>query len=433
VRVRARTGRSAERASTGLIAAAGVVLLAITGCRATVSGTNGTWSINGNNISVNGSFPGKNSANDAVQQKFDAAEITGIKTETDAGSIEVVGSPSADNVVHIVATRTVRGNEAPEELKKLLAKISPEAVLNGHTLAITAKIPKELRQNSHMASVDYQIKVPERMLFDLRSDAGKVKVSGLRRGGSAHTDAGDIEADHLAGDVNLTASSGKVVIKSSPDVTALTLKTDDGGITIGGVAGRVTADTANGEISVEACPKLTQLTMHSDNGAINVTGCSGSIELGTENGAVVVTNCTASSMLKITSSNGAVQARGIKASGNSLTVQASSNTGAVTYEGDASSVTAKSDSGAVAAQITPTLKLTEATISTENGEANLTVPDSVNATVKVHSENGRAEVPGGMAATESSGDSTTVQMGSGAGKLDVHSSNGNAVLHVSHP
>ena len=425
--------RNAVRRTTRRHLVAGTILLLTAGCHATVNSSNGSISINGPNVSINGNMPGKNSANDAVQQKFDAANVSTIKTEIELGSVEVIGSPSADNVVHIVATRTVRGNEAPEELKKLLVKITPEAVLNGHTLVISAKIPGELQKNSHSASVDYQIKVPERMLFDLRSDAGKVKVSGLRQGGTAHTDAGDIEADHLAGTVNLTTSAGKVTLSDSPDLKNATVKTDVGEIQISAAGGTLQADTSNGEIHVEHCSKTTQLTVHSDNGAVHVSDCTGSIDAGSNNGEVSATRCTVTNSITLKSDTGSVQGRQIKAVGNSLTVDVETVNGSVSYDGDGSKLTAKSTSGSVDAKLTPALKLASANVSADNGEATLVLPESASATVKVESQNGRAEVPGGMAATESSSNRSTIQMGNGNADVQVQSSNGNAVFQVSHP
>ena len=410
--------------------AIGATLLGISGCASHVGGTSATVNINGNSITINGNEVGKNSATDSVQQKFEAATVTTVKTETDTGTIELTSSPAAANEIHIVARRSVRGSEAPEALKPMLSKIQASASLDGHTLVVKAVVPPELQKNGHSASVDYVIVVPERMLYDLRSSAGNITLKGLRGGGSAHSDVGTVSATNCAGAVTLTTSAGSVDVADSEDISSATLKTDDGAITINRIGGRVTADTSNGEITVDASPKATQLTLHSDNGAVSVSNSAGSIEAETSNGAVTVTRCKVSGTLKLTSDNGAVEARDITAVGGALHSELKSSSGAVAYHGDASELTAESDSGSAQAEISRTLKLLSADVRSANGEASITLPSTASATVTVDSSNGRADVPGGMAATESSSERSTVQMGSGSAKVSVHSDNGNATLHT---
>lgn len=133
--------------------------------------------------------------------------------------------------------------------------------------------------------VDYVVRAP-----------ASTEISGSIRNG-------EIEAEGLRADVNLSTNNGSIVLDDIEGTVQL--ESDNGELQISGVTGEMTLATSNGEIRVfdSIAPGMVQAS--SDNGEIQVSNTSGDLDLETSNGSIDVDN-TDATVVDARSDNGRI-------------------------------------------------------------------------------------------------------------------------------
>lgn len=403
------------------------LVASLCGCTVIKNGGRGgsvTVTING----VDGAI-GSNQASETVQKRFISEHVTTIKAQTESGSITVRPVEDGTDEIHIAATKTVHGSDSTDTLKSLLPSISVQAELIDGTLVLSSKHPVDFGAHHRSVSVDYVVTAPPRLAVDLRSGTGVIKMSGLKGGGTLHTDYGNIEVKDGAGRLDLSSSSGTITLLRAMDAENIVAKSDYGSIDLQQVAGTVQAETSSGSLTVSNAQRAISLKLHSDYGKVTVVDVAGSVQASSSSGAVSLRNARITERLTMHSDYGNVEASGVTCSSPNLKVELTAQSGSVSYSGDASELTLKSDYGAVSGDLTSHLTLMAANLHSSSGSVELTVPASVSAAVVASTSSGTVGIPEGVSnSVDGNGAHKTVTLGGGSAPIKLESEYGNVNL-----
>jgi hypothetical protein len=238
-------------------------------------------------------------------------------TLTADNDITVSVDPSADSVQVRVNARYGFSDEPA------LTSTSGE---NG--LAVTYQCPR----NAFVGVCDAHMTVvlPPRVgLLTLRSDTGRVDVSGVGTGLDARSTDGRLQIHDIVGDVLATSATGRI------DVSAVTgnaeVRSTDGAVTVADVTGSATVKTATGRI--DAARIGGDITATSTDGAVVIDTVHGNIETRTHTGKITVYGTTTPVDLAISSQTGRKTIQGATDRSAHVWVTIESVDGAVSYLG----------------------------------------------------------------------------------------------------
>lgn len=268
------------------------------------------------------------SAEATEEQRFTVSAPARLEVDNDGGNVTVT---AADTDEIVVTLRKTAWGANDQEAKDELAALRVTVTQQGDTVTVRYVRPPQfvVIGSLRSTSVEVGVTVPARTAATVRTNFGKVSVSGLTGDADLHSDFGDITVVDLigglsagtnsgtvsakrirAGDaaIELRSDFGKVIVEDASaktvdldsnsgrleltDVTAsgnVLAKTDFGPITLQGVSGKTyDLKTNSGEISVVGA--AGPLTAHTDFGRIAITEAfsvtldlksnSGSIEFG---------------------------------------------------------------------------------------------------------------------------------------------------------
>ena len=223
-----------------LSAAAGAILASLAGCVTTTTNRNGvTVTVNGVNIS---SSIRANSAADTVQKKFIAKSVSSLQSDGSAGSISVLTDETGQNEVHVQATRTLHGSDSAETLKTLLTDVTVQADLVNGALVLSSKHPADFEKRNVSVTIDYVVTVPQRLALDLKTVSGSITVRGVRGGAKLHSGYGNIDLADVGAVLDVSTSSGSIVIDRGQDASGITAKSSYGNIYIRTFSGDINAE-----------------------------------------------------------------------------------------------------------------------------------------------------------------------------------------------
>jgi hypothetical protein len=196
-------------------------------------------------------------ASERLKKEFDVGANPKFVLDADAANIEVV--PGVEN-------RIVAYVELPKRDRYTLTSSS-----ENNEVRVNVKLKDKLVNwitypFDVVASnqVKIRVEVPESLSLDVKSQAGRVEVRGIRGNILVGTSAGTIRLDSLAGNMTCYASGGSVSARV--------------------VEGSLDARTAAGDVDVY--DSKGSFHLQTDAGTINVTASKGSFKLQSEVGSV---------------------------------------------------------------------------------------------------------------------------------------------------
>lgn len=172
------------------------------------------------------------------------------------GDIQI--EKSNGNNIEIEADITIRSNN--EDYAKEISE-SAINVYEGNDVKITSKIP-ENDSNAALGSINYTIKIPQKMNLEINNKFGKVETKDL---------LGALKVTDKNGNVSVINNSGDLVVDSS-----------FGNIDIQQINGTVNASNKNGSIKINKVQGNTKV----DNsfGSITVNDVTGNLDANNSNG-----------------------------------------------------------------------------------------------------------------------------------------------------
>ncbi|GIF06936.1 DUF4097 family beta strand repeat-containing protein [Actinoplanes siamensis] len=221
--------------------------------------------------------------------KFDTPASIFVNIEFGVGNVRIAASDRTDTVVDVRPT-----NESDESDVRAAADLRVEYA-NGR-LDITG--PKRLLDFSKKSrSADVTIELPTDSRLDLHLVAGEVRTTGrlgeckvkttgnvqLEQTGPLrlHTGAGNITADSVRGDADISTGTGKVQVGDVDG--AVQVRNSNGDTTVDAATGEVRVRNANGDIEIERLGAGADVK--TSNGGIRLGELvHGSVTLGTATG-----------------------------------------------------------------------------------------------------------------------------------------------------
>jgi hypothetical protein len=207
-----------------------------------------------------------------------------LRIESAAGDVKVHGGHDLGS---LKANASFRAYNA-EEARKKAAAYSP--VIEENEQFILVKL-----NEGPDSKVDAEFFVGTNTPIDIRSQSGKIEVTGINApvkiNGSSGEVAlaeikGPIEASISSGSVSVTNAEGTLVnvdtksgsVKLSGVSGAISVRTSSGDVSMTSVSGRtISVEAASGDISADLCEAVTgTINMRTVSGDINVEICDGS-------------------------------------------------------------------------------------------------------------------------------------------------------------
>jgi len=206
------------------------------------------------------------SLEETFKKKIPAENIVSVSVYNQNGSIEV--ESWAENQIEIIAYKKVRASNR-EKAKKLMENLEIEIDKSGDHLRIETIHPSRNKDNdggfiswlfslgeNGGASVDYVIKVPQKMDLNLNSTNGGLEVSDCEGTIDLNTTNGKIVAENIKGSTNCTTTNGsiKAYLDKVHPKEDMTFKSTNGSIKVylpQDINADVEAKTTNGSINCD--------------------------------------------------------------------------------------------------------------------------------------------------------------------------------------
>ena len=240
------------------------------------------------------------SLEETFTKKIPSENISSISVINQNGSIEV--ESWAENQIEIIAYKKVRASSR-EKAEKLMEYLEIKIDQSGDHLQIETIPPRKNKDNdggfiawlfslgdNGGASVDYVIKVPEKMDLDLNSTNGGIRVNDCEGVIDLKTTNGKIVAENIKGSTNCKTTNGsiKVYLDKVYPKEDMTFKSTNGSIKVylpRDINADVEAKTTNGSIDCDLPVKGERSkSKHHYYGEINDGGSL--IYLKTTNGSI---------------------------------------------------------------------------------------------------------------------------------------------------
>ncbi len=206
------------------------------------------------------------SLEETFKKKIPSENITSVSVYNQNGSIEV--ESWAEDQIEIIAYKKVRASNR-EKAEKLMEYLEIEIDKSGGNLRIETIHPRKNKDNeggfiswlfslgdNGGASVDYVIKVPQKMDLDLHSTNGGLNVSNCEGTIDLKTTNGKIVAEDIIGSTNCRTTNGsiKAYLDKVYPKENMTFKSTNGSIKVylpRNINADVEAKTTNGSISCD--------------------------------------------------------------------------------------------------------------------------------------------------------------------------------------
>ena len=240
------------------------------------------------------------SLEETFKKQIPAGNFTSVSVFNENGSIEV--ESWSENQIEIIAYKKVRAG-SQEKAEKLMEYLEVKIDESGDHLVIETIQPRHHKDNDSgfiswlfslgengNASIDYAIKVPQKMDLDLNSTNGGINVSDCEGIIDLKTTNGKIVAENIKGSTNCKTTNGsiKAYLDKVYPKEDMTFKSTNGSIKVYlpvDTNADVEAKTTNGSISCDLPIRGTnRQSKHHFYGEINDGGSL--IYLKTTNGSI---------------------------------------------------------------------------------------------------------------------------------------------------
>jgi DUF4097 and DUF4098 domain-containing protein YvlB len=192
------------------------------------------------------------------------------------GDIILIGEKGRSDI-EIVFTKVVRA-ECEAEAKKIAAEMSVVFKRKDGELIIAAEYPEAESARKSLLSIllhrdprfsmDFEIRVPSNMIMKAKASSGDISVSDADRGIGLSAASGDVMAERIGGDIEISVSSGDIEIDDAAGDVKLNAASGD--ITAEKIKGNVEVQTSNGDVDIEGIGG--DLMIVSSSGDISVKG-----------------------------------------------------------------------------------------------------------------------------------------------------------------
>jgi DUF4097 and DUF4098 domain-containing protein YvlB len=346
--------------------------------------------------------------------------LTALSVRTTSGGITVTGADV--NAFDVTAEIAVNA-PSEEQAEEFAGRVEIVCKPNGDTLEIEARHP-ELSFNGGV-SVNYTIVAPRRTNVKCNSSYGKLSFADLDGTLAGKTSSGSVEARNIKGSIDLESSYGAVTCTDATG-PGVVLKTSSGNVHATNITGSLRASSSYGAVTCKGFSK-GDLVLKSSSGRVEVSDADfGTCEAQSTYGAVSAERATGSA-LKLHSGSGAISATNTRADQMSL----STSYGSVTARNvTTAGLTAESASGSVDCELTPDSAPTlTANVSSSYGSVSLLVPPAFAGQVDLSTDYGSIHTEKPVTTSgEISKKQLTGSIGTGTGRLRLHTSSGSVSL-----
>jgi len=197
--------------------------------------------------------------------EYDAEGVDKLQLRNSYGKVRI--ESYAGDKIRIESSIHIRNNDE-EAARKLAEKLLE---INAHkTLTISTNDAVLNGGSSYQGSLDYVVKVPKTLAYDIRNEGGSTTLAGLAGDVKIHGESGEVKVDGLGGNLQIKNSFGRI-------------RVDD-------VAGIVKIESENGEIVYSNTQTVAHnVNLFSKTGSIQVylpAAQEGTFDVSTENGEI---------------------------------------------------------------------------------------------------------------------------------------------------
>jgi hypothetical protein len=251
-------------------------------------------------FNFNFDFPHRNifySDNTNFQKSLsiDASSKEGFSVNNSLGSVQF--QKSLGSKIEIQAEIKINYNdyEYAKSISDSIIKVD-----EGNVISVTSDRGQFDNNKAAVQSIDYIIKVPEKLNIEVNNKFGKVEASDLggnvrinNTNGSVNVKsiAGTLDIDNKFGEVNTSDISGKAKITNANGrITAIRFSNDliidckFGDVSAGNVKGNLKLSDSNGRIKIDTVDG--SVTVDNRFGDIELKNISGTVDAKNENGAI---------------------------------------------------------------------------------------------------------------------------------------------------
>jgi len=328
--------------------------------------------------SVNGSFA----------RSFSVTGPVRLELSNAAGEVEITGSKDHTVSVHADVRASGFGFDSPQ--KRLDETVSnPPIEQRGDTI----RIGKDMSRMRNI-TIAYTIQVPLDTEVDVTVASGAQTIRGVRGPVKVQAASGAIRVEKIERDAQLSTASGSV---SASDIGS-----------------EVRVSSASGSVTVSNIERDAQLSTAS--GSVSASDIGSEVRVSSASGSVTVSNTRGDVRVKALSGV-------IRVSNPGGRIEADTASGEVEIHGAASDVKAHAASGRGTTSCNPSAG-SYWELKTVSGGVQLVVPASANLHLSAEAVSGdiRSDVP--IVVEEQSKHSLRAHMGSGGGRVDVHTVSG---------
>jgi DUF4097 and DUF4098 domain-containing protein YvlB len=219
-------------------------------------------------------------AADVFDKQFAVQANETLVVDTDAGSVEVVGSEDAMVKIHA----EMEGNRDVNKSFKIDATHENGAVrVTGRR---DADWMLDLSQWFGSLKVKYVISVPQQFKLDIktsggnlnfrklqgqlnaRTSGGNVRVDDVQGDIDIHTSGGGMQTENTKGELKLRSSGGSITVRNAVGRTEV--RTSGGNLRFTDIEGNLGGHTSGGNIEVAMVGKQSNIDIHTSGGNISV-------------------------------------------------------------------------------------------------------------------------------------------------------------------
>jgi DUF4097 and DUF4098 domain-containing protein YvlB len=348
------------------------------------------------------------------------ASLTALSVRTRSGGITVTGADVGDFDVTAEITAHASTEQRAQELAQ---QVEISCTPNGDTLEVEAEYPKPSFNEG--ISVSYTIIAPRQTSVKCNSSYGKVSLADLEGTVAGRTSSGSAEARNIHGSVDLESSYGAVAC-SDANGPSIVLRTSSGSVHAANISGSLRATSSYGSVT---CAGFLNgdAVLKSSSGRVKISDAAfGTCEAQSSYGSVSAERVSGSA-LKLHSSSGSISAVEAKADQMNL----STSYGGVTAHDVATArLTAQSSAGSVNVALAPDSPPSlSVDVTSSYGSVSLAVPPGFAGQVDLSTDYGsiHTDLPVTISG-EVSKKHVTGAIGSGSGRLRVHTASGSVTL-----
>lgn len=384
-------------------------------------------------------------ATDVEENTLKVSEPVNLTLTNDFGDVSVTGG--ADEQVKIVAEKTAWGSsdaEAQKELEELEVLIEQD----GSNVNISIQHPDQmnvLNLRPDVWSVKFTLTVPADTAVTLRAFNGDLTLAGIQGKADLQTDFGNIDLSAVSGLVAVKSNNGSITAKDILSEEDITLTSEFGNVTAQEISGaNVSAASTNGALDLNGITASILLKAGSDFGNITLTASQApTVDIRSSNGKVSLENVDVDGKVTIQNDFGDQTLLSVDAGAYELIAQ----NGKIKLDQARGSITARSDFGDVevlnvengridlsstngAVTFSGSLAAGPHSISSDFGNITLTLPSETALNVDLKTDFGRIDSDFEITVSGTLDENHWIgEINGGGEELIIKTNNGNITIH----